>query len=64
MKGNNTASCDLFCFKQCSDKYEAHIEKKDLEAANKLSLKRITSSHKDYREDSNRIKKSTSQNQF
>ncbi len=35
--------CDLFCFRECGDKYETHVMKKDIEGSEKLSLKRMNS---------------------
>lgn len=35
--------CDFFCFKDCADKYETHVMKKDIEVNEKLSLKKMTS---------------------
>ena len=33
--------CDLFCFRECSDKYDTLIMKKDMETVEKLSLKKL-----------------------
>lgn len=33
----------MFCFKECGDKYDTLILKKDMESVEKLSLKKMTS---------------------
>ena len=38
-------SCGFFCFKDCGDKYETHIMKKEVEPAEKLSLKKVNAVH-------------------
>lgn len=34
--------CNFLCFKECGDKYETHVMKKDQENTEKLSLKKIS----------------------
>ena len=33
--------CNFFCFRDCGDKYETLIMKKDIDSVEKLSLKKI-----------------------
>jgi hypothetical protein len=45
----NDNSCDLFCFKECSDKYENMIKKREGENfTEKLSLKKLAANNMGY----------------
>jgi hypothetical protein len=37
-------TCGLSCFRDCGDKYDSHILKKDIETVEKLSLKKLGNS--------------------
>jgi tRNA splicing endonuclease len=34
--------CDFFCFRECGDKYETHVMKKNIDSNEKLSLKKMS----------------------
>lgn len=53
-------TCGLSCFRECGDKYDSHVLKKDMETVEKLSLKKLGNSTSKEQEEKLRIKKTAS----
>jgi hypothetical protein len=48
--------CEMFCFGNCDDKYEKYVMRKDQEGFEKVSLKKVGTSHNDHRKALYKIK--------
>lgn len=55
-------TCDIFCFRECGDKYDSLVLKKDIDNVEKLSLKKISCNMRE--DERHRMKKTPSYNRL